>query len=160
MRVNRPEDESCFWHFQLAWTYFSGTPFIIDIYQCIWHNPSWYQRGIYDINRPFAFKSNPGFIFHESPGFETGDENQLQEVRLFMEKKAKANDLDDQLHAIWSISLSRRTYWPLMVSSVVKGFFWFWTMLGLYCRWNWPSLTQRGQAKVSITPSFKFQFPL
>jgi len=28
----RPKDEFCFWHFQLAWTYFSGTPFIIDIY--------------------------------------------------------------------------------------------------------------------------------
>ena len=33
--VQRPEDdEFCFWYFQLAWTYFSGTPFIIDIYQC------------------------------------------------------------------------------------------------------------------------------
>ena len=32
--VQRPEDdELCFWHFQLAWTYFSGTPFIIDMYR-------------------------------------------------------------------------------------------------------------------------------
>jgi hypothetical protein len=81
-----------------------------------------YQRGIHDINRPFAFKSNPGFIFHDSPGFEAGDEKQLQEVLLFLKKKAKSNEAGDQLHAIWSVLLSRRTYWPLMVSSVVKGF--------------------------------------
>ena len=31
--VQRPEDdEFWFWHFQLAWTYFGGTPFIIDVY--------------------------------------------------------------------------------------------------------------------------------
>ena len=63
-----------------------------------------YQRGIHDINRPFAFKSNPGFIFHDSPGFETGDERQLQKVLSFLEKKAKSTDVDDQLHAIWSVS--------------------------------------------------------
>ena len=29
--VHRPEDESWFWKFPLAWTYLSGTPFTIDI---------------------------------------------------------------------------------------------------------------------------------
>ncbi|KAH9061747.1 hypothetical protein EDB83DRAFT_2520179 [Lactarius deliciosus] len=37
------------------------------------------ERGIHDIDRPFAFTSNPQFIFHDSPGFETGDESQLEE---------------------------------------------------------------------------------
>ena len=64
------------------------------------------QRGIHDINRSFAFRSNPGFIFHDSPGFETGDKKQLQDVLSFLEKKAKSTDVDDQLHAIWSVSLS------------------------------------------------------
>ena len=81
-----------------------------------------YQRGIHDIHRPFAFKSNPGFIFHDSPGFETGDEKQLQEVLSFIEEKAKSTEVDDQLHAIWSVPLSQHTYWPLMDSSAVKGF--------------------------------------
>ena len=82
-----------------------------------------YQRGIHDINRPFAFKSNPGFIFHDSPGFEAGDEKQLQDVLSFMKMKAKSKEVDDQLHAIWSVSLlSRSTYYPLMISSVMKGF--------------------------------------
>ena len=64
------------------------------------------QRGIHDIHRPFAFRSNPQFIFHNSPGFETGDKKQLQDVLSFMEKKAKLTEVDDQLHAIWLVSLS------------------------------------------------------
>jgi hypothetical protein len=80
------------------------------------------QRGIHDIRRPFAFTSNPGFIFHDSPGFETGDKKQLEEVLSFLEEKAKSTDVDDQLHAIWSVSLSRLTYRPLMGGSAVKGF--------------------------------------
>jgi hypothetical protein len=78
------------------------------------------QRGIHDIHRPFAFKSNPGFIFHDSPGFETGDESQLQEVLSFMEMRAKSNEVDDQLHAIWSVSLSQCTSWPLIVGSAQR----------------------------------------
>ena len=68
------------------------------------------QRGIHDIHRPFVFKSNPGFIFHDSPGFETGDEKQLQEVLSFLEKKAKSTEVDDQLHAIWYVSLLVSSY--------------------------------------------------
>ncbi|KAF8812098.1 hypothetical protein BYT27DRAFT_7183101 [Phlegmacium glaucopus] len=59
------------------------------------------ERGCHDINRPFAFSSNPQFIFHDSPGFESGDENQLKEVQSFIEKRAKSTDVEDQLHAIW-----------------------------------------------------------
>jgi hypothetical protein len=74
------------------------------------------------IHRPFTFRSNPGFIFHDSHGFETSDEKQLKEVLWFIEEKARSTDVDDQLHAIWSVSLSQRTSWSLMVSSAVKGF--------------------------------------
>ena len=80
------------------------------------------QRGIHDIHRSFAFRSNPGFIFHDSPGFETGDKRQLEEVLSFLKEKAKSKEVNDQLHAIWLVSLSQRTYWPLMISSAVKGF--------------------------------------
>lgn len=68
------------------------------------------QRGIHDINRPFAFRSNPRFIFHDSPGVEGGDEEQLQEILSFIEKKAKSTEVDDQLHAIWSVLLSHCTF--------------------------------------------------
>ncbi|KAH9052363.1 hypothetical protein EDB87DRAFT_1538502, partial [Lactarius vividus] len=50
--------------------------------------PSTSRRGIHDIDRPFAFSNNPQFIFHNSPGFETGDESQLKEVQSFIEKRA------------------------------------------------------------------------
>ena len=106
---------------------------------------------MHDIHRPFAFRSNPGFVFHDSPGFEAGDKKQLQEVLSFIEEKAKSGDVDDQLHAIWLVSLSKYTYWPLIVSSAVKGFASFWTTLGLYCHWKQNSLRRRGLEKVSIT---------
>ena len=61
------------------------------------------QRGIHDIHRAFAFKSNPGFIFHDSPGFESGDGEQMQDVLSFIETKAKSTQVDDQLHVIWSV---------------------------------------------------------
>ncbi|KAF8812106.1 hypothetical protein BYT27DRAFT_7088037 [Phlegmacium glaucopus] len=59
------------------------------------------ERGCHDIHRPFAFSTNPQFIFHDSPGFEAGDENQLKEVQSFIEKRAKSTNVEDQLHAIW-----------------------------------------------------------
>ncbi|KAF9479375.1 hypothetical protein BDN70DRAFT_993508 [Pholiota conissans] len=58
-------------------------------------------RGVHDINRPFAFKSNPRLIFHDSPDIEAGDEMQLQEVLSFLEERTKATDVNDQVHAIW-----------------------------------------------------------
>ncbi|KAI9431702.1 hypothetical protein H4582DRAFT_1858678 [Lactarius indigo] len=70
------------------------------------------ERGIHDIDRPFAFASNPQFIFHDSPGFETGDESQLKKVQSFIEKRARATNVDDQLHAIWSLSPSRSVALP------------------------------------------------
>ena len=101
--------DSAFEHFQIARTYLSGTLFYYR-YLLVCLTPTPYQRGIHDIHRPFVFKTNPGFIFHDSPGFETGDERQLQEVLSFMETKAKSTDVDGQLHAIWSVLLSQRTY--------------------------------------------------
>ncbi|KAI9438037.1 hypothetical protein H4582DRAFT_230822 [Lactarius indigo] len=65
------------------------------------------ERGIRDIDRPFAFPSKPQFIFHCPSGFETGDENHLKRVQSFIEERASATEVDDQLHAIWSLLLSR-----------------------------------------------------
>ncbi len=59
------------------------------------------QRGIHDIHRAFGFKANPGFAFHDSPGFEAGDDRQLKEAQSFITQCAKATDVADQLHVIW-----------------------------------------------------------
>ena len=121
------------------------------------------QRGIHDIHRSFGFRSNPGFIFHYSPDFETGDKKGLQKVLSFLEEKAKSKEVDDQLHAIWSVSLSQRTNWPLMISSAMKGFVLTWAVI--YRHWKQSSLRQRWQEKVSFALSFKsynniLQYPL
>ena len=63
---------------------------------------SFLQRGIHDINRSFVFTSNPQFIFHDSPGFEAGDKSQMEMVGDFIANRAKATEVKDQLHAIWS----------------------------------------------------------
>ncbi|THU94342.1 hypothetical protein K435DRAFT_668579, partial [Dendrothele bispora CBS 962.96] len=60
-----------------------------------------YQRGMHDVDHPFAFKSNPQFIFHDSPGFEAGGVEELNKVQQFIEKHAKATEVGDQLHVIW-----------------------------------------------------------
>jgi len=41
--------------------------------------------GIQDVRRSFTFKSNPGFIFHGSPGLEAGGEEELKASRHAVE---------------------------------------------------------------------------
>jgi len=53
------------------------------------------------VHRAFTFKSNPGFIFHDSPGFEAGGEKELEAVMDFIQQKSKAQEVDDQVHVIW-----------------------------------------------------------
>ncbi|KAF8168427.1 hypothetical protein B0H34DRAFT_855140 [Crassisporium funariophilum] len=64
------------------------------------------ERGIHDVRRSFVFKSNPGFIFHDSPGFEAGGEEELKAVMTFIEESSKAKDVDDQIHVIWCVSMA------------------------------------------------------
>ncbi|KAF5323214.1 hypothetical protein D9758_017319 [Tetrapyrgos nigripes] len=58
------------------------------------------QRGVHNIHRAFAFASNPQFIFHDSPGFEKGGAKELEDVQQFIENRAKATNVEDQLHAV------------------------------------------------------------
>ncbi|KAF5332365.1 hypothetical protein D9758_016960 [Tetrapyrgos nigripes] len=59
------------------------------------------DRGVHNIHRAFAFASNPQFIFHDSPGFEKGGAKELEDVQQFIENRAKATNVEDQLHAVW-----------------------------------------------------------
>jgi hypothetical protein len=59
------------------------------------------QRGIHDIENEMVFKSNPGFIFHDSRGFEAGGDSELHVVKDFVAGRARQEKLSDQLHAIW-----------------------------------------------------------
>lgn len=59
------------------------------------------QRGIHDIENEMVFRSNPGFIFHDSRGFEAGGVDELQKVKIFVCERAKEKDLRNQVHVIW-----------------------------------------------------------
>ena len=50
------------------------------------------------------FETNPGFIFHNSRGFEAGDDWELNLVQDFITQRSKAKNVKEQLHAIWCVS--------------------------------------------------------
>jgi len=56
-----------------------------------------------------VFEGNPGFIFHDSRGFEAGDAEELNLVRRFIEQRSKAKKVNEQLHAIWCVCLHLET---------------------------------------------------
>ncbi|KAG2095893.1 uncharacterized protein F5147DRAFT_584391 [Suillus discolor] len=49
------------------------------------------QHGNHDIENEMVFKSNPGFIFHDSCGFEVGSEEEFENMKK----------LEERIHAIW-----------------------------------------------------------
>jgi hypothetical protein len=59
------------------------------------------QRGIHDIENEMIFRSSPGFIFHDSRGFEAGGVDEVKKVKVFISQRAKEKALRDQLHVIW-----------------------------------------------------------
>ena len=63
------------------------------------------QRGIHEINNEMVFPTNPGFIFHDSRGFEGGQEDELVKVQEFINQRSQEIKLNNQLHAIWYFTL-------------------------------------------------------
>lgn len=59
------------------------------------------QRGIHNVNNELVFKSNPGFVFHDSRGFEAGAVEEFDRVKQFIMERSKMLDLSRQLHVIW-----------------------------------------------------------
>ncbi|KIJ58217.1 hypothetical protein HYDPIDRAFT_103101, partial [Hydnomerulius pinastri MD-312] len=58
-------------------------------------------HGLHDIENEMIFKSNPGFVFHDSRGFEAGGSDELGRVQKFIAARADKPYLKDHLHAIW-----------------------------------------------------------
>ncbi|KAF8136754.1 hypothetical protein EV363DRAFT_1320427 [Boletus edulis] len=59
------------------------------------------ERGDHDIEDELVFTNHDGYVFHDSCGFESGNEAELQIVQNFVRKKATARRLKDRLHAVW-----------------------------------------------------------
>jgi hypothetical protein len=64
------------------------------------------QRDEHDIEDELVFSSHGGYIFHESRGFETGNDRELKIVQDFIRRKSQERRLKDRLHAIWFVPLS------------------------------------------------------
>ncbi|KIK13288.1 hypothetical protein PISMIDRAFT_646179 [Pisolithus microcarpus 441] len=58
-------------------------------------------RGHHIIEDELVFQSNPGFVFHDSCGFEAGSEEQFDMMKNFVRDRAKRIRLDERIHAIW-----------------------------------------------------------
>jgi hypothetical protein len=48
-----------------------------------------------------VFKTNPGFRFHDSRGFEAGGVLELDKVNAFIAERSQETKLERRLHAIW-----------------------------------------------------------
>ncbi|KAG1731661.1 GTP-binding protein [Suillus paluster] len=65
------------------------------------------QRGNHDIRNEMVFKSNPGFVFHDSCGFEAGSAEEFEDMKRFISERANATKLEERIHAIWQVAPSR-----------------------------------------------------
>ncbi|KAI6165142.1 GTP-binding protein [Pisolithus thermaeus] len=59
------------------------------------------RRGHHNIEYELVFKSNPGFVFHDSCGFEAGSTQQFEQMREFVMDRATARSVNKRVHAIW-----------------------------------------------------------
>ena len=48
-----------------------------------------------------VFKSNEKFVFHDSPGFEAGREDEFEKMKTFITECANSTLLKKQIHPIW-----------------------------------------------------------
>ncbi|KAI6045511.1 hypothetical protein EDC04DRAFT_3104671 [Pisolithus marmoratus] len=58
-------------------------------------------RGYHDIQNELVFQSNPGFVFHDSCGFEAGSTQQFDQMKQFVADHAVTTRVNERIHAIW-----------------------------------------------------------
>ncbi|KAI6147661.1 GTP-binding protein [Pisolithus tinctorius] len=59
------------------------------------------QRGYHNIEHELMFQSNPGFVFHDSCGFEAGSTQQFDQMRNFVVDRGATTKVNECIHAIW-----------------------------------------------------------
>ncbi|KAG2129559.1 uncharacterized protein EDB93DRAFT_1256224 [Suillus bovinus] len=59
------------------------------------------ERGEHDIENEMVFRSNPGFVFHDSRGFEAGGQSEFDKMKAFIASRSKKPKLSDRIHIIW-----------------------------------------------------------
>jgi hypothetical protein len=61
------------------------------------------QRGEHNIELELSFSSHDGYVFHDSRGFEAGDDRELEIVQQFVRRRSQERSLNNRLHAIWFV---------------------------------------------------------
>jgi hypothetical protein len=61
------------------------------------------QRGEHNIELELSFSSHKGYVFHDSRGFEAGDDRELKIVQEFIRRRSREGSLNARLHAIWFV---------------------------------------------------------
>jgi hypothetical protein len=61
------------------------------------------QRGEHDIELELSFSRHHNYIFHDSRGFEAGDNRELDIVQDFVRRRSQEKSLKDRLYAIWFV---------------------------------------------------------
>ncbi|KAF8257252.1 hypothetical protein EI94DRAFT_1759688 [Lactarius quietus] len=59
------------------------------------------NRGEHEIDDELVFSNNPGYVFHDSMGIESGSIDELEILKDFIQRKCAERRLRDKLHAIW-----------------------------------------------------------
>ncbi|KAG6332291.1 hypothetical protein ID866_6800 [Astraeus odoratus] len=59
------------------------------------------ERGYHNIRDELVFRSNQGFVFHDSCGFEAGSENAFEKMKEFVTECSSTTKLNKRIHAIW-----------------------------------------------------------
>jgi hypothetical protein len=89
------------------------------------------QRGEHDIEDELTFLNHTGYVFHDSRGFESGTEEELEIVQEFVRRRSQERRLNDRLHAIWFALLG---IWNCEFGSIhdchFSGIAFRWTMFG------------------------------
>jgi hypothetical protein len=49
------------------------------------------------------FENHKGYVFHDSRGFEAGDDSELKIIQEFVSRKSQERRMNDRLHAIWLV---------------------------------------------------------
>ncbi|KAG1813468.1 hypothetical protein EV424DRAFT_1473463 [Suillus variegatus] len=65
------------------------------------YNSDGEKRGLHNIDDEMVFPSNPGFIFHDSRGFEAGGVSEFDKVQAFIIERSKETKITKRLHTIW-----------------------------------------------------------
>jgi hypothetical protein len=104
-----------------------------------------YQRGNHDINNELVFQSNPGFVFHDSCGFEAGGVDEFKKMKQFVSERASTRTLNERIHAIWQAIIPMRLYLIVIFS-----------LAGIVSQWM--SITERSRrlrkgSSLSATPT-------